>query len=167
MRKILAAAVLLAALALPAATAQADGTKAFACPDLSTAEQLGSCPSEEEIMRNYRVDCPPHLERAGDCMPFQLFAMRKNKAIWAVMSGGEEFLPYVSCGIPVDTVKGSKAVSLRVSCRASGRCQMLCGYENDITLRLRFKGKCTTATEGKIDCKENPMACVAQCAVDS
>lgn len=145
------------------APAQA-GNMVLACPDLASAEALGECPSEKELRANYRKTCPTFLEKDGECKPFEAFARSKNKALWGAVSGGEEFLSYLSCGHAAATVKASKPISVDAKCQLqSGRCEARCGYQNNITFNLRVKGTCKTMTGQKVDCTKDPKACVVTC----
>lgn len=140
------------------------GQVVLACPDLAQAEQLGACPSDKELRANYRKTCPKFLEKDGECKPFEAFARSKNKALWAAVSGDEEFLSYLSCSQAVATVKSSKPVAIDAKCSLkSGRCEARCGYENNITFNLRVKGVCKTATGQKVDCAHAPHACTVTC----
>ena len=134
------------------------------CPDLARAEQLGNCPTQAEFLATYRETCPEFMEKRGECKPFAAFARSKNKALWAAQSENEEFLAYMSCAHTPDIVKTSKAVSVEAKCDAqSGRCDALCGYENDITFNLRVNGICRTEGHQKIDCGNDPKGCVVTC----
>jgi len=157
-----AAWLVVSLIPLPAAAQSANVV--LSCPDLSQAEQLGACPSDKELRANYRKTCPPFMEKRGECKPFEAFARNKNKALWAAMSGPEEFLSYISCAQPKKTVKAAKPISVDAKCDLqSGRCQARCGYDNSVTFNLRVKGICKTATGGKIDCKSDPKACKVTC----
>ncbi|HEY9080768.1 hypothetical protein [Magnetovibrio sp.] len=136
----------------------------LACPDLTRAEQLGTCPTEQELRDQYRTTCPEFMEKRGECKPFEVFARTKNKALWAAISGEEEFLSYMSCTQPSDRVKTAKAVSVEAKCDPqTGRCNALCRYEHDIAFTLRIKGICKTAGGQKLDCASDPQACVVTC----
>lgn len=151
-------------LGLFGATASLAGEADFTCPDLSTAEQLGACPDERELKQGYDATCPSAMGRRNECKPFAAYVKSKNKSLWGVKTGGEEFLPYVRCSLSPETVRASRAQSVEIKCAAStGRCEARCGYENDFTLRLRFQGECRTANRGKIDCQDDPKACVFTC----
>lgn len=104
------------------------------------------------------------MAKRNECKPFAAYAKSKGKSLWAAKAGSEEFLSYVQCGIAPETVRASKVQSVDVKCDfVSGRCEALCGYENDFNLKLRIKGTCRTATAAKIDCKDDPAACVVTC----
>ncbi|MBL4615540.1 MAG: hypothetical protein JKY27_11795 [Magnetovibrio sp.] len=140
------------------------GEASFSCPDLSAAEQVGSCPSDKELKEGYDATCPSAMARRNECKPFAAYAKSKGKSLWAAKAGDEEFLSYVQCGISPETVRGSKVQSVDVKCDFnSGRCEAVCGYENDFNLKLRIKGSCRTATAAKIDCKDDPSACTVTC----
>jgi len=151
--------------ALVSTNAALAGEVQLACPaDLTDAEQLGSCPSTQELKEGYDATCPSVMAKRNECKPYATYAKSKSKALWGVTSGGEEFLSYVRCSLPPETVKASKPQSVKVKCdMGSGRCEAQCGYENDFVLKLRFKGECKTANAGTIDCKDDPKACVVTC----
>ena len=143
---------------------EADNTFVLTCPELSTAQKLGDCPSDADLMSLFRETCSPMLERNGDCTPYDKFAKSKNKALWAAMSAKEEFLSYIQCSQPPETIKASKIISVETKCSLkSGRCEARCGYENGINFSLRVKGSCETATRAKIDCQNDPKLCVTTC----
>lgn len=156
-------AVVLSFFCLSASAAMAGETN-FTCPDLSTAQQVGACPSDKELKEGYAATCPSAMGKRNECRPFAAYVKSKGKSLWAVLMGDEEFLSYVRCGLAPETVRASKVQNVEVKCSfESGRCAAQCGYENDFTLKLRFKGECRTANAGKIECKDNPAACVVSC----
>lgn len=136
----------------------------LACPSLATAQQLGTCPSEQDLRIAYRASCPEFMEKRGECKPFKGFAMAKNTALWSVMGGSEEFMAYVSCAKSNAEVTTSKPVSIEAKCALkSGRCEARCTYDSGVTFSLRVKGACQTATGEKITCKDDPQSCVFKC----
>ena len=140
------------------------GDVVLTCPDLAKAEQLGACPSEKELRANYRKTCPTFMEKRGECRPFESFARSKNKALWAATSGDEEFLSYISCAQPALSVKAAQPVSVDAKCDLkTGRCEARCVYANAITFNLRLKGACKTPTGQKVECSDDPKACVVTC----
>ena len=140
------------------------GNVVLMCPDLARAEQLGACPSDKELRANYRKTCPTFMEKRGECRPFETFARGKNKALWAAVSGTEEFLSYLSCATTAEAIKTSKPVSVTAKCDLkSGRCEARCGYDNALTFNLRVKGACKTTPGQKVDCSKDPKACVVTC----
>lgn len=156
----------LVCLGLLATPAQAGNTSLVTCPSLTAAQMLGDCPSETDIKNLYRETCSPMLEKQGECTPYEKFAKGKNKALWAAMSADEEYLSYIQCTQPPDTIKASKIINVETKCDLkSGRCVARCGYDNGVTFNLRVKGSCETAARQKIDCQNNPALCVATCEI--
>lgn len=156
----------LMSLGLSLTPAGAENLMQVSCPSLSTAEKLGDCPSDTDLKNLYRETCSPMLERQGECTPYDKFAKSKNKALWAAMSANEEFLSYIQCTLPDDTIKASKIVSIDTKCdQKTGRCVANCGYENGVKFSLRVQGSCETTTRQKIDCQTDPALCVATCEI--
>ena len=156
----MACAVLFSTLSMTASATDV----VLACPDLSTAQQLGACPSEKDLRALYTATCPKLLQKRGECKPFEAFARSKDKALWAAQSQNEEFLSYIQCKQTPEVVKASKAVRVGVKCdMKSGRCEARCGYENGVSFSLRVKGSCQTATRQPIDCTDDPQSCVVKC----
>jgi len=167
MKSIYIACFALLGLSMTSAAQVSAAEKVFACPDLSTAEQVGTCPTDKELKEGYDGICPSVMAKQQACVPFAAYAKGKSKALWAAQSGSVEFLSYVDCGLSPKTVRASRAKALDVNCTArSGRCEALCTYDNDFTLKLRVKGDCRTATQDKIDCSDDPASCVVKCVIE-
>ncbi|MCW8916873.1 MAG: hypothetical protein OQK24_13610 [Magnetovibrio sp.] len=149
-----------------AGNAMADKFVYLTCPELSAAEQLGNCPSQQELKEGYDATCPSAMAKRNQCKPFSAYIKSKGKAIWSVMMNGEEQLPYIHCGVTQETVRASKPQSVSVkSSLQTLRSEVKCTYENDFSLRFPIKGHCSTGNRGVVECKKDAQDCVVKCEI--
>ncbi len=128
-------AALLAAVAAPAAA------ETIACPDLSSAAQVGSCPTEQELKWGYTGYCSDNArmyDKDGDtCVSLENYKALKDVALWEA----GEFQGYLSCSLPAATVKASKAAGVTVD-RAGTMTRVTCSYDNGLRLSIRTRQTC-------------------------
>ncbi len=156
MKSHLVAAVLLFA---PAASPAVAGP--LACPDLATAMQVGNCPDEQELKYSFTAHCSDNarLYKPDDlCEDFERYRRAKTVALWE--AGHGSFHAYLSCELPVATIRAAKASSVAVS-RQGGVTRVVCSYERGIAFTHRAKGHCKV--QGSADCAANPAACKVTC----
>lgn len=151
--------VALALLALPTA-ALAD---TVACPDLTTAVQVATCPSEDELRHTFTGFCSDNARiynwnEESVCTDYSLYRRLKNVALWEAKGG--DFQGYVSCDLPKEQVKAAKPTKIAVV--AKGKLtRVVCSYSGDISFAYRTKAQCKV--EGSGDCAADPAGCKASC----
>lgn len=155
MRLSLLALVLLAG-SLPNAMAAA-----VSCPDLATAVQVGTCPTEEELEYTFTGYCSDNsrMYKNDDdvCTDYKRYRVLKNIALWE--AGNGMFNAYVSCDLPVEKLKDAKASSVKVA-RQGKITQLICGYGEGVNFTWRTRTECKVEGDG---CAANPAACKAHC----
>ena len=157
MRSALVALTLLFGSAMTAAHA---GT--LSCPDLSTAVQVGTCPSEEELRFTFTGYCSDNA-RAYEtdtvtCTDYKHYRRLKNIALWESKDG--EFQGYVSCDLPATTIRAARASAISVV-KKGGITQVICRYPDDISFAHRTRANCQMDTGAA--CATDPAACKARC----
>lgn len=151
-------ATLLLGAGLPAAFADS-----MTCPDLSTAVQVGTCPSEEELRYTFSGYCSDdgkaYRGETDPCTDFALYRKLKNVALWESKDGA--FDAYLSCEGPKGTLQQAKAASMRVTQKGKIT-QLVCSYGPGIAFTHRTRAQCVVEA-GSADCAGNPAACKARC----
>jgi len=146
-------------------TAQAETV--FQCPNLNTVEQVGSCPSKEEVKAQQERTCMNQRDVDARallaCDDFDTFYQRKAKSLWALQMGGEEQLTYRSCVAGDQRQEKGEAVSMQV--KAPERFSWLfCTYSNKESLSIKVGKNCKlTNGEDSMDCGPDGTACSAVC----
>lgn len=157
---LFAALALLAGLS--AAFAPAAQAETLACPDLSTAVQVGNCPTEDELLFTYNGFCSDNAriyrKDASVCTDFLLYRKMKNVVLWESADGA--FQTYLSCDLPTADVTKAKARGIAVA-RDGSMTRLVCAYGDGITFTHRTKATCRTQGDG--DCGADPAACKASC----
>lgn len=148
-------AVLLAAV--PASAAE------LACPPLSTAKQVGNCPTEEELRIGFNGYCSDNArayDKAEDvtCLSFENYRKKKNVSLWE--AGDGSFEAYLSCEGGEDAVKARKALQVGVA-RVGAMTKVGCDYEGEITFIKRTKAQCRVV--GDRACGPDGTACKVEC----
>ena len=142
------------------------GTAAHAdilsCPTLSTAAQVGVCPSEDELRATYIGYCSDDariydLADKDTCVNYGSYRRQKNVVLW---EAGDGFQAYLSCDLPADTVKQAKPAGIAVKTRGA-LTRVVCTYPQDITFVYRTREQCTV--EGSGSCGADPASCKAGC----
>jgi len=134
----------------------------MACPDLSTAVQVGACPSEEELRYTFTGYCSDDAKayrgETDSCTDFALYRQMKNVALWESKDG--VFDAYLSCELPKGALKQAKASAVRVA-KAGKITQLQCSYGNGVTFTYRTRAQCTV--DSGADCAGNPSSRKADC----
>jgi hypothetical protein len=135
------------------------------CPDLSTAIQVGACPSEEELKFTFDGYCSDNARMYDKpeeqlCASFQLYRALKNYALWEAADG--EFAGYVSCDPLKHPLAQAKPIGVKVSKQGSIT-RIACAYDNAVAFTYRGKQQCFVSAETTAQCAQNPAACKAQC----
>jgi hypothetical protein len=133
------------------------------CPDLATAVQVGTCPSEEELQFTFGGYCSDNArmynwQEEQVCTDYRLYRRLKNVALWEAQGG--KFQGYVSCDLSADKIKSARLSSIAAT-RKGKLARVACTYSDDIVFTYRTKGQCRV--EGSGDCAGNPDACKATC----
>lgn len=152
-------AVLAVLAGLSAAGARAE---TIACPDLSTAVQVGNCPTEDELVFTFNGYCSDNARMyskdAGVCTNYRHYRKMKNVVLWESADG--TFQSYLSCDLPAATIKAAKAGGMAIA-RQGSMTRLLCTYGEEITFAHRTKAACRP--EGDGNCGADPAACKASC----
>ena len=154
---ILPIAVLVAALALPAAAAD------VSCPDLSGAAQVAECPGEEELRHTFHGYCGSDAQAykgdTGVCTDYRNYRRIKNVALWESADGA--FSAYVSCDRAPAEVKAARVSSLRVA--RQGKISLVtCSYGEGLNFTLRSRAECRLDGAAAA-CASDAAACKAAC----
>ena len=132
-----------------------------ACPDLSSAVQVASCPAEEELRYTFSGYCSDdgkaYRGETDVCKDYQLYRKLKNVALWESADGN--FSAYVSCDLSPDAVKAAKVSGIRVL-RQGKINQLVCSYTEGLRFSYRTREECKIEAT---DCAANPVACKAAC----
>lgn len=82
----------------------------IACPDLATAVQVATCPSEEELKYTYTGYCADNARLYGKdkdtCATYENYRKLKNVAMWESADGA--FHAYLSCDLAPAAIKAAK-----------------------------------------------------------
>ncbi len=157
-RRFAPAAFSLLLLAAPGAA----GAQAFACPDLATAVQAGTCPSEAQLKYGYTAYCSDNArmydKSSADCADEKAYRRLKNVSLWESADG--VFQGYLSCDLPAGVVKAARPVRVAVAKQGSIT-RLVCSYPRGISFAYRSRSACKV--EGDGDCAANPARCAATC----
>jgi len=165
MRRIIAASIIALLAALGSSNAWAETV--YSCPDLNQAEEVGTCPSKDDVMAQQKRLCA--MERDQDtrklmaCDDFPAFFERKATSLWAIQMGGEEQLTYRPCTLGAKKIENGKPLKMRV--RAPDRFSWLfCSYANKETISIKVDKNCKLKNgEKAMDCGPDGAACTAVC----
>lgn len=134
----------------------------LACPDLSAAVQIATCPSEDELRYTFTGYCSDNARMYGKdtetCTSYENYRRLKNVALWESADGA--FQAYLSCDLPAGALKQLKPTTIR-SMKKGKLTQLICDYPQDITFTHRTKANCTVQGDG--NCAANSAACKASC----
>ncbi|MBU0752140.1 MAG: hypothetical protein KJ787_12780 [Gammaproteobacteria bacterium] len=152
----------LACLLLLAPTAFAARAEVVACPDLATAVQVATCPSEEELKYTFTGYCSDNSRAyRGDtdvCTDYRSYRKLKNVAMWESADG--MFQAYVSCDLPPEKVRQAKAVAIK-SGKQGKITRLACSYGEGLTFTYRTRAECKV--QGAGNCAADAGACKAGC----
>jgi len=136
-----------------------------ACPDLKTAAQVGTCPTEEQLKYTFvgfcSDDAKAYKGEIDVCTDFQQYRQLKNTVLWESADGA--FDAYVSCDLAKDVLQRSSATGIKL--RKQGNVtQLVCSYPNGVNFIYRTRAQCQLdAKDASADCAANPASCKAQC----
>lgn len=155
MKSTLMALLLMAGLASPVIAAT------VSCPDLGTAIQVGSCPSDEELRHTFTGYCSDSANAykgATDvCADFERYRKLKNVALWEAADGA--FTAYLSCDLPTLGVRMARATGVKVS-KQGKMTHLICSYGDDrVNFTRRTRAECKVIGEGVCE----GAACKANC----
>ena len=133
------------------------------CPDLSTAVQVGTCPSEEELQFTFTGYCSDNSRMYNMpedlvCTNFDIYKSLKNFALWETPDG--RFSGYVSCEPGNSGIPGAHPVGIKLDKQGTVT-RMFCRYSSGQVFAYRTKGKCVADTAAR--CANDPAACKAEC----
>lgn len=142
-------AVLTCLIALPAFAGE------ISCPDMSSAVQVGQCPTEAELKWGFDGFCGDNARLYdksnpdGDtCVSMDNYKKLKDVALWEA----GEFQGYLNCARSVDQHKAAKLVQLGVG-RIGSMTRVVCSYEGGDDLSQRLRAECAVK-DGKAICKD-------------
>jgi hypothetical protein len=152
--------ICLAALLASLGGAATAGT--LSCPDLAKAVQVNACPTDDELRTTYSGFCSDsakaYANQTDSCIRYEDYREMKNVAMWESKDG--VFSSYVSCNLPLDKVKASKAMAMSVL-RQGKLTKLVCSYPNGINFTYRTKSDCSISNANT--CVDNPATCQATC----
>jgi hypothetical protein len=132
-----------------------------ACPDLATAVQVATCPSEEELKYTFTGYCSDNARMYGKdketCATYENYRKLKNVAMWESADGA--FHGYLSCDLAPAAIKAAKPRRVEVG-TAGKLTRVACDYGNDIVFAHRTRAACKPAGDGA--CAEG-KPCMASC----
>ncbi|WP_096700676.1 hypothetical protein [Magnetospirillum sp. 15-1] len=139
-------AFVLSLISLPALAAE------VTCPDLSAAQQVGACASEQELKWGFTGYCGDDQRLYGKaedtCLSEEHYRKVKDVSLWEV----GEFQGYLHCSKPAETIRSSKFKSIG-AIRIGSMTRVVCSYDNGLDLTYRTKAPCSVEG-GKAVCKD-------------
>jgi hypothetical protein len=121
----------------------------IACPDLATAVQVATCPSEEELKYTYTGYCADNARLYGKdkdtCATYENYRKLKNVAMWESADGA--FHAYLSCDLAPAAIKAAKPRRVEVG-KAGKLTRVACDYGDDIVFAHRTRAACKPAGDG-------------------
>ncbi len=138
MKSVVMGGVFVLVAALPVARAAT-----MQCPDVATAVQVGTCPSDEELKHTFSGYCSDDAKaykgETDVCTDFQRYRQLKNVALWESADG--VFSAYVSCESPKDALKRARFTSAKVT--QQGKLTLLtCSYGQGVNFVYRTRAQC-------------------------
>ena len=121
----------------------------LSCPKLSTAIQIGTCPTEEELKYTFNGYCSDNARMYGKdtdaCTDYQQYRRMKNTAAWDAADGA--YQGYVSCDLPATAVKTAEASKITLV-KQGKIMQVVCTYTNGIAFSYRTRAECKIEGDG-------------------
>ncbi|TAN70888.1 MAG: hypothetical protein EPN20_05140 [Magnetospirillum sp.] len=125
-----------------------------ACPDMTTAVQVGACPTEDELKWGYTGYCGDNArlydkEAEGDtCVTIENYKKLKDVALWEA----GEFQGYLHCSLPAEAHRAAKPAGIGI--RKTGKLtRVTCTYDGGQDMTLRIRADCTKSGD-KAVCTE-------------
>lgn len=139
-------AFVLSLVSLPAMASE------ITCPELSAAQQVGTCASEQELKWGFTGYCSDNqrlYDKAEDtCLSEEHYKKLKDVSLWEA----GEFQGYLHCSQPAETIKASKFKHIG-AIRIGAMTRVVCTYDNGLDLTYRTKAPCTIEGD-KAVCKD-------------
>jgi hypothetical protein len=121
----------------------------IACPDLASAVQVATCPSEEELKYTYTGYCSDNARLYGKdketCATYENYRKLKNVVLWESADGA--FHAYLSCNLAPAAIKAAKPRRVEVG-KAGQLTRVACDYGDDIVFAHRTRAACKPAGDG-------------------
>lgn len=130
----------------------------ISCPSLSTARQVGTCPSEEELKYTFNGYCSDNARMYDKdtnlCTDYRNYRQEKNTAPWE--SGDGAFQAYVSCDRPAATV--ARAILSGIAVAKQGKItKVVCNYRDPgsepLVFTYRTRAECQVKGNGEANCE--------------
>jgi len=143
-------------LALAFLTATTHAAETVSCPELASAVQVATCPSEAELkytFTGYCADAARLYDKDPACADEKAYRQRKNVALWESRDGS--FQGYVSCDLPPASVRAASAARIAVT-RVGSLTRIACTYRDGVVFTQRMRAACRVAGDGSCasgDCK--------------
>lgn len=151
-----------AALLLALTTPTVLAATSVSCPTLISAQKVGDCPTEEDLLYTFNGYCSDNARVYGKgaevCTDYKLYRKLKNIVLWEVPNTG--FEAYASCDIEAARLKTLKPVAISAS-KQGKMTRLACSYGEDVTFTFRTREECRI--ENADACKTDPSACKASC----
>lgn len=121
----------------------------LACPDLAAAQQVATCPAEEELKYTFTGYCADNARLYGPdketCASYENYRRLKNVVLWESADG--EFQAYVSCDLAPAAIKAAKPQRVSVG-KAGKLTRVACDYGEGIVFAHRTRAACKPAGDG-------------------
>lgn len=144
-------------LALLSATTHA--AESVRCPDLASAVQVATCPSEAELKYTFTGYCADNArlyDKDPACASEQAYRQKKNVALWESRDGA--FQGYVSCDLPPTSVRAASPSRIAVT-RVGSLTRIACTYRDGILFTQRTRAGCSVAGDGNCATGECKASC--------
>ncbi|PUB91842.1 MAG: hypothetical protein DBP01_00185 [gamma proteobacterium symbiont of Ctena orbiculata] len=141
------------------------------CPDISQAQKIGDCPTEDDMKRMFKIHCgferdPNAKKKTELCDSYGEYKRRKNNALWE--SSDKEFMGYVSCAVPPAEIKKGQPTSIAIS-QKNGLYKITCSYQSGAKLSMRTRSVCrvpgvkNSLMVMRAECGANGKPCKFEC----
>jgi hypothetical protein len=139
-------ALVLSLVSLPALAGE------VTCPDLAAIQQVGVCPSEQELKIGFNGYCSDNQrmydKEDGTCLSLEHYKKLKDVSLWEA----GEFQGYLHCSNTAETIKVAKFKHMG-AIRIGAMTRVVCTYDNNIDLTYRTKAACKVEGD-KAVCKD-------------
>ncbi|MCU7852946.1 MAG: hypothetical protein KZQ80_12110 [Candidatus Thiodiazotropha sp. (ex Monitilora ramsayi)] len=141
------------------------------CPDISQAQQLVDCPTEDDMKRMFKIKCgferDPNAKKQTElCDSYAEYKRRKYNAMWE--SSDKAFMGYVSCAVPPAEIKKALPTSVAIS-QKNGLYKITCSYQSGARLSMRTRSVCrvpgvkNSLVVMRTECGANGKPCRVEC----
>ena len=133
----------------------------LACPALAQAQQVGACPSEEELQYTFTGYCSDdnkaYRGETDVCTDYQRYRKMKNVALWESSDG--RFAGYVSCELPPAAVRNAKPQAMQLL-KQGTLSRLVCTYADGLQFTHRTRAQCQVELAA---CTPATPGCQARC----